>query len=422
MTLHKLPWCRPDKHTGLSSQGSRVQIPAGAPEIKPSLIYSLTLSRIMKRMDVVETTKELIKFDTSTNMEQSCAKWVVDYLEEMGAEAELQIVAPDRANAIGKFGNGKGPGLVLSGHIDTVVPGELSFWKVSQPFDPVVKNGNLYGRGACDMKGPCATFLESAKQLSGEKFKKQLTLVFTAGEDTGGWFVTKVLSEKKVTKKDAKFGIISEPSLMEIVRCHKGAGGAKIKIVGQAAHSSTPHLGVNAIQKSADFLYELRKLQKKLDRSPHPLLGPTTVECTLINGGLRGNIIPDQCTLSINNRLIPRHKKPEVTQKWMESIIKKLSKTDPQFKAEIISVNGGTPLDVPYGSDVIQLLKGILGKEPIGVPYYTEAVNYTASGIPTIICGPGSIDQAHQPDEFISLKQLELGVKTFKETIRQVCL
>jgi acetylornithine deacetylase len=106
----------------------------------------------------------------------------------------------------------------------------------------------------------------------------------------------------------------------------------------------------------------------------------------------------------------------------MESIIKKLSKTDPQFKAEIISVNGGTPLDVPYGSEVIQLLKGILGKEPIGVPYYTEAVNYTASGIPTIICGPGSIDQAHQPDEFISLKQLELGVKTFKETIRQVCL
>jgi acetylornithine deacetylase/succinyl-diaminopimelate desuccinylase family protein len=373
-------------------------------------------------MDVVETAKELIKFNTSTNMEQSCAKWIVDYLEDLGAEAELQVVAPDRANAIGKFGKDKGAGLLLSGHIDTVVAGELNLWKITQPFEPVVKNGNLYGRGACDMKGPCATFLESAKQLSGEKFKKQFTLVFTAGEDTGGWFVKNVLSEEKVTKKDARFGIISEPSLMEIVSCHKGAGGAKIKIIGQAAHSSTPHLGVNAIQKSADFLYELRKLQKKLDKKPHPLLGPTTVECTLINGGLKGNIIPDQCTLSLNNRLIPRHKKPEITKRWMKSIIKTLSAKDPLFQAEILSVTGGTPLDVPYNSEVVQILKSILGKEPIGVPYYTEAVNYMDNGIPTVICGPGSIDQAHQPDEYISVKQLELGVKTFKEIIKQVCL
>ena len=376
----------------------------------------------MSDQRVVETAKSLIRFDTSSNQEQACAKWVVDYLEDIGAEAELQVVAPDRANAIGKLGKGKGPGLVLSGHIDTVVPGDATLWKVTQPFDPIVKDGSLYGRGACDMKGPCAAFMEAARQLSKENLKRQLTLVFTSGEDSGGWFVKNVLSEGKVTKGDARFGIIPEPSMMEIVRCHKGSAGAKVKIIGHAAHSSTPHLGVNAIQKSADFLVELRRLQRTLNRSPHPILGPTTVECTLITGGLKGNIIPDQCTLSMNNRLIPRHRKPDTTKRWMEAIIKRLSDRDPQFKAEILSVTGGRPLDVPESSEVVQLLKTILKKEPIGAPYFTEAVDYTANGIPTVICGPGSIDQAHQPDEYISIKQLELGVKTFKEAIRRACL
>jgi len=376
----------------------------------------------MNGLSVIETAKELIRFDTTTNKEQPCAKWIVDYLKDIGAEAELQIVAPARANAIGKFGRGKGPGLVLSGHIDSVTTGELKLWKVTQPFEPIVKDGKLYGRGAVDMKGPCATFLESAKDLSKENFKHQLTLVFTAGEDTGGWFVKDVLSEGKVSKKEAKFGIISEPSLMEIVRCHKGTGGAKVQIIGQAAHSSTPELGINAIQKAADFLIELRKLQKKLNRYPNRLMGPSTVECTLIQGGLRGNIIPDQCTLSMNNRLIPRHKKPEVTRRWIENIINTLSNKDPKFKAEILSITGGTPLNIPEKSEIVQILKSILKKDPIGVPYYTEAINYTRAGIPTVICGPGSIDQAHQPDEYISVKQLELGVKTFKETISRVCL
>jgi acetylornithine deacetylase ArgE len=377
---------------------------------------------IMNGLNVVETAKELIKFDTSTNKEQACAKWIFDYLEEIGAEAELQVVAPDRANVIGKFGEGKGQGLVLSGHIDTVVTGDLSLWKISQPFTPLIKDGNLYGRGASDMKGPCASFLSAAKQLAKENYKKQLTLVFTAGEDTGGWFVKNVISGGKVTPKEAKFGIIAEPSMMDIVRCHKGSGGARILIHGKAAHSSRPEMGINAIQKAADFLYELRLLQKELNNTQHPLMGPTTVECTIIQGGLKGNIIPDSCTLSINNRLITGHEGPDITRKWMEAIISKLSAKDPEFKATILSTSGGAPLDIPENNEIVQILMKILNKKPIGVPYFTEALDYTRVGIPTIICGPGSIDQAHTADEYISLEQLELGVKTFEETIKQVCL
>jgi acetylornithine deacetylase len=375
-------------------------------------------------MSVVETAKTLISYDTSgpPAKELPLAKWIKDYLEDIGAHAELQVVDKDRANVIGKIGEGKGPGLLLSGHIDVVLSGDPSLWKVTTPFEAKVKGNKLYGRGACDMKGPDACILEAAKALSKEKYKRQLTLGFTAGEDTGGWFVKNIISESLVTKKEARMGIIPEPSMMEVIRTHKGGGHVKIMVRGKAAHSSRPELGINAIDKSADVLIEIRKLQKTLNKEPHPLLGPTTVECTLINGGFKHNIIPDQCTLDLSTRLIPGHDKATVVRGWFKQIIDSLKAKDPSFKAELLDVTTSKPLDVPENSEVVRMLTKMLKKQPTGAPYYTEAVNYTASGIPTVICGPGNIDQAHTPDEYITLKQLELGGKTFKESIRQVCL
>ena len=350
------------------------------------------------------------------------AKWIKDYLEDIGANAELQIVDEDRANVIGKIGEGKGPGLLLSGHIDVVPAGDLNQWKITPPFEATVKNGKLYGRGACDMKGPDATLLEAAKTLAKEKYKRQLTLSFTAGEDTGGWYVTKVIEEGKISRKEARLGIIPEPSMMEIVRSHKGSGGARIMVQGKAAHSSRPELGINAISKASDLLQELKKFQKILNKKPHPLLGPTTIECTLIDGGFKSNIIPDKCTLTLNMRLIPGHEKPATTREWLRVLIKTCEERDPEFKAKVLDSRTNPPLDVSEDSEVVKLLGKILKKQPIGAPYYTEAVNYTKTGVPTVICGPGNIDQAHTPDEYITIKQLELGLKTYKESIRQVCL
>lgn len=375
-------------------------------------------------MKALEIAKELIKFDTSgpPTQEQPCAEWIQSYLDDLGFETHLQIVAPGRANLVAKYGVGKESGLVLSGHIDVVLAGDPSLWKVSDPFEPVVNDGKLYGRGACDMKGPDACMIQAAQDLIDEDFKKQLTLVFTAGEDTGGWFVDRVISDGLVTSEDARFGVIGEPSLMEIIPVHKGSGGAEIMIHGKAAHSSRPELGINAIQKSADFLYELRKLQGNLNDKTHPLLGPTTVECTIIDGGFKANIIPDQSKLTINFRFIPGHEDPETSKEWIIDIINRLSENDPTFKAEIINSRAASPLDISLDSPVVVALKDILGTEPIGAPYYTEAVSYSEVGIPTVICGPGSIDQAHTPDEFISLEQIDLGVETYKELIKRVCL
>ena len=375
-------------------------------------------------MTVVDITKELIRFDTSgpPTKEQPCAEWIKDFLEDIGFETELQVVDKDRANVIGKMGRGKGPGLVLSGHMDVVLAGDLGLWKVTGPFEPVVKDGRLYGRGACDMKGPDACILQAVKELAKEDYRRQLSVVFTAGEDTGGWYVTRVIEEEKITKADALYGVIPEPSLMEIIPVHKGSGGAEVLIHGKAAHSSKPELGVNANQKAADFLVALRGLQGKLNETRHPLLGPTTVECTMMTGGFKTNIIPDQARLTLNFRLIPEHKEPSVSRKWFEDLINELSLRDPEFKAEMTSHRASPPLDVPLDSRIVMILRDILGTRVVGAPYYTEAVNYTGAGIPTVICGPGSIDQAHTPDEYIVLEQLELGVSTFKETVKRVCL
>lgn len=375
-------------------------------------------------MTVIDIAKELIAFDTSgpPTKEQPCAQWIKDFLEDIGFEAELQVVEKDRANVIGKIGRGKGPGLVLSGHMDVVLAGDPSLWKVTGPFEPVVKDGRLYGRGACDMKGPDACILQAVKELAKESYKRQLSVVFTAGEDTGGWYVTKVIEEKKITTADAMYGVIPEPSMMEIIPVHKGSGGAEVLIHGRAAHSSKPELGINANQKAADYLYALRGLQSKLDETRHPLLGPTTVECTMMNGGFKSNIIPDQARLTLNFRLIPEHKDPEVSRKWFEDMIASLSSKDPEFKAELTRHGASEPLNVPLDSRIVATLRDILGTRIVGAPYYTEAVNYTKAGIPTVICGPGSIDQAHTPDEYVSLEQLELGLSTFKEAVKRICL
>jgi acetylornithine deacetylase ArgE len=375
-------------------------------------------------LTVIDIAKELIAFDTSgpPAREQPCAQWIKDFLEDAGFEAELQVVEKDRANVIGKIGRGKGPGLVLSGHIDVVLAGDPSLWKVTGPFEPVVKDGKLYGRGACDMKGPDACILQAVKELAKESYKRQLSVVFTAGEDTGGWYVTKVIEEEKITKADAMYGVIPEPSLMEIIPVHKGSGGAEVLIHGRAAHSSKPELGVNANQKAADFLVALRGLQRRLNETMHPLLGPTTVECTMMTGGFKANVIPDQARLTLNFRLIPEHKDPEISRKWFEDMIASLFNKDPEFKAELTRHRASEPLDVPLDSRIVATLRDNLGTRIVGAPYYTEAVNYTRASIPTVICGPGSIDQAHTPDEYVSLEQIELGVSTFKEAVKRICL
>ena len=375
-------------------------------------------------MSVIEIAEDLISFNTEgpPTKELPLAKWIRDFFEDIGIEAEVQTVAPDRANVIAKIGKNKGPGLLLSGHIDVVLAGDLELWTVTNPFEPVVRDGKLYGRGACDMKGGDACILKAVKDLCKEDFKRQLTVVFTSGEDTGGWFVTEVVGQKKVTKDEARFGLIPEPTMMRIVRCHKGSGGCKVTIRGKAVHSSVPESGVNAIMKAVDFLSALRLLQEELKTVNHPLLGSTTVESTLISGGFKTNIIPDRCEIYLNWRLIPKHADVDIIGTMLKKVIEKCEMEDKDFKGQLSELRASKPLDIPEDSEFIRLLVDILKTKPLGAPYYTEAVTYTEYGIPTVVCGPGGTQQAHTANEYVTLEQLRKGEFTTKEIIKRTCL
>lgn len=373
-------------------------------------------------LTVIDIAKNLLSYDTSgpPTKEKPLAMWIRDFLFDLGIEAELHEIEPDRANVVAKIGEGNGRGLLLSGHIDTVLVGDLDLWTVTGPFEPVVKDGKVYGRGASDMKGPCASIIQAVKEFRKEKLKRQLTLVFTAGEDTGGWFVSRVLSDGKVTMDDARFGIVAEPSLLRVVRCHKGYAYATIVIHGKSAHSSRPELGINAIMKGMDFLNELARLQEELKKSVHPLLGYTTIKPTLINGGFKPNIIPDKCEITLNTRIIPGHESLETVEGWLNETASKALGGEDIIEIKIPRVR--VPLNIQEDSEVVQLMTGLLGSEAVGVPYFSEAGDYTGVGIPTVLCGPGSIDQAHTANEFISVDQLKKGVQVFKKVINKVCL
>ncbi len=221
---------------------------------------------------------------------------------------------------------------------------------------------------------------------------------------------------------EALYGVIPEPSMMRIIRCHKAIGGATVVVYGRAAHNSRSDLGVNTILKAMDFLGEVVRLQEELKGTVHPLLGPTTIKPILINGGFKSNIIPDCCEVTLNCRLIPQKGGSEHINRWLQEIVARCAERDDDFRAEVTNARGRMPLDVPKGSEIVRLLTGILGTKPIGAPYFTEALDYTELGIPTVICGPGNIDQAHTPDEYITLDQLNKGVNLFKRLIRETCL
>jgi|TARA_B100001971_G_C18266378_1_gene593022 acetylornithine deacetylase ArgE len=374
-------------------------------------------------LTVIDIAKSLISFDTSgpPAKEMPLAKWIRDFLMDLSVDVELQEVEKDRANVIAKIGEGAGPGLILSGHIDTVLAGDPALWSVSGPFEPVVRDGRVYGRGASDMKGPCASMIQAAKEIRKEGLKRQLTLVFTAGEDTGGWFVDRVLKEGKVTKEEARFGVVGEPTMLKVGRTHKGYAYASLVVNGKAAHSSRPETGINAITRGAEVLRGISELQDELNGSPHPLMGPSTIKPTLIKGGIKSNIIPNRCEITLNARLIPAHADVHTIKGWLRRLIGGSDKGY-EGSVEVTVPKVRNPLDIPGNSEIVKLLTRVLGSEPVGVSYFSEAGDYTEAGIPTVLCGPGSIDQGHTANEFIAIDQLKKGVKVYKRIIEEICL
>jgi acetylornithine deacetylase/succinyl-diaminopimelate desuccinylase family protein len=378
---------------------------------------------------IVEFARELIKVPTESHAKESekeveakIAPLIISKLKSLGMKVEVYDVLPGRPNIIGVLrGEKNKPSLLLEGHTDVVSAGEG--WTY-EPFEGVVKDGKLYGRGAADMKGGVAAMIMAAEAIvrSNVKLDGDLIIAAVMGEETG------LLGAKSLIKRGfhANAAIICEPTCLEVCTAEKGSGRFDIVIRGKAAHASKPHLGVNAIDKMLKVMVELEKYKEKLLERRHPLLGNPTFTYTLIEGGLRRNIVPDYCKLHVDTRLIPGE---TAQSRWNEvrQILKALKERDPDLNVELKQYDDQIdiiPCEIsaehPIVKVALEAVKKVRGVEPHikGLTGATDmAVIFGKGKIPTIVLGPGSVEQAHIVDEYVEISQLIDATKIYATII-----
>ena len=339
--------------------------------------------------------------------------FVEDYLASQGvATRRAPNAAGDKAAILATIGPPVDGGVVLSGHVD-VVPVEGQPWS-SDPFDLREASGRLYGRGACDMKGFDACVLAMVPTLKRAALRRPVHIVLSYDEETTclgsrdviGWF----------GRDEPRPGavIVGEPTMMEVADAHKGVATLHTRVFGHEAHSALPALGANAVAAAADVVSEIGRLAREYEEGPcDPRFTPpySTLHVGIIHGGTARNILARECTFHWEFRGLPGVTTASAlakVQAFVDAVaLPRLTRfvTGPSITTEIES--DVPPLRAEPGSAAETLaLRLTRSNERTAVSFATEAGHFQGAGLPAVICGPGSIEQAHKPDEFVDESQL----------------
>ncbi|MBK36701.1 MAG: acetylornithine deacetylase [Gemmatimonadetes bacterium] len=370
-------------------------------------------------MNVVEMTGEFVSYNSASQFTNvPVSKAIAKRMREAGLKVETlsynDANGVPKMSVVGKKGKGTG-GIALMGHSD-VVPAEGWAW---DPFKLTRKNGRLYGRGSADMKGSVACMIDAASRLSARDLKQPIYVVATSDEEIncgGADYVhrhSRTLKEGKV-----RFGIIGEPTLLNVVVAHKGSYKVSVTARGKATHSSTGR-GMNANHKMVPFLNEIIDIGKKLDKDPKFLDKRfTPPNCTMNivmgDGNTAANITAPLSSATINCRAMPG-------QNW-SSITKRIRALAKRHDVSVKIWDGLRPLDTPVDSRVVQEALSVTGKRT------TKTVSYGTDGMvfgktmECVVLGPGDIKQAHTIDEWILPEQLKKGVDVFGQMIARFCI
>ncbi len=357
---------------------------------------------------------ELVAFPSlPATPNRAIADWIDSYLQSHGVACQ-RLPGPegDRENLFATIGPRDKPGYVLSGHMD-VVPVEGQIWG-SDPFRLTDRNGRLTGRGAVDMKGFLACMLAMVPHFQRQSLRRPIHLAFSYDEEIGCRGVPHLIAALPRLCAPPQACIVGEPSDMHPVLSHKGKHAVEITIHGKAAHSSTPALGENALYPAAELLLLIRDLAAELVEvgpfdarfdPPH-----ATVVAGMLLGGVAVNIIPDKCRITFEVRSIPGDPPERVSARLVEGLEQIL--TQARAHGQVLnsthrSLAAYPALPPSTDTALVQQLERLTGKASIAsVSYGTEAGCFQAAGIPSIICGPGSITRAHRPDEYIEAQEL----------------
>lgn len=368
--------------------------------------------------DAITMLERLVAYDTtSRNSNMELINDVRDMLSNLGIESRLTFNdEKTKANLWATIGPLDRGGIVLSGHTD-VVPVDGQDW-ASDPFKLVQRNGRLFGRGAADMKGFIACVMANARRMAEADLKTPLHFAFSYDEEVGCTGVKGLVEDMKHNLPAPMAVIVGEPTSMQIVGAHKGGHSYTTTVHGVDGHSSAPDLGANAIFAAARIISFVEQLGVRLKQSGDPENGftpyYTTVDCGLISGGTAQNIIPALCQFAWGFRNVPGDDTQKLTDEVFDFIEREI---EPGLKA--VSPSAGVthelrhylPAMIPdEQSPAESLLRHLTGLNQSGrVAYGTEAAHFQNAGVPGVIFGPGSIEQAHLPDEYIDVSQMEAG-------------
>jgi acetylornithine deacetylase len=363
----------------------------------------------------INLIERLIAFDTtSRNSNLALMEFVGDYLRDLGVESEL--VHNDegtKANLYATLGPTDRPGIALSGHTD-VVPVDGQEWS-TDPFHVIHKDGRLYGRGTSDMKSFIGICLALAPEFLARDITTPLHFAFSHDEEIGCVGVRSLIDTLSRRPIKPSAVIIGEPTEMKVVRAHKGKLSYRCHVRGHEAHSSLSHIGVNAVEAAAEAVSFLKSMARRhRDQGPFDadLVPPyTTVHTGTIRGGTALNIVPKDCSFEFEFRHLPEDDPHALLDELRRHVAEHITPemhaacADTGFNFEAMSHIPGLSTD--EDADVVQLVKALTGQNTTGkVSFGTEAGLFQQGGMPAVVCGPGSIEQAHKPDEFIALDQI----------------
>lgn len=340
------------------------------------------------------------------------ANYIAKTLERIGAHVIRQPILHGRENIVGILaGRDKRVDVLLCAHMDTVSGDGMK----SPPFKAVFKDCRVYGRGACDTKASIAAMLTALKRVAANPDQHKGTMFAATVDEEHAASGAKALRDWLKEQFDEgiapKLCIVGEPTKLQIAIAHKGFLRSTIRTRGKSAHSSQPHIGINAIYRMAKVVLLLERFSYEvLSKHSHPLLGNPTLSVGIIRGGYAPNVVPDRCEVVVDYRIFPSQDPIEMWQKLREFVC---SSSEIDFEVEfdppnLIDTGMETSPNEELVRELIEATASVIGEAKlVGVPYSTDASKFASIGIPSVVFGPGDIKQAHSADEFVEIEEVE---------------
>ena len=380
--------------------------------------------------DAVGLAQALVRVDSrnpalvpASRGEAEAAKVLADVLGAWGFAVEVREAAPGRPNVIARAGaRNAGRSLMLNGHLDTVGTDGMTH----PPFDPVVRDGRLHGRGACDMKGGVAAMCAAAARAAAQGIAGEVIITAVIDEELESLGTRAVLAQG--LRADA--AIVTEPTRMSVMPAHRGFAWMEVRVSGRAAHGSRYDIGVDAIRHAGLVLAELDRVDTELlPRRTHPLLGRGSLHASTISGGTAWSIYPDACTMTVERRTLPDETAAEAATELQAAcarVASRLAGTGRALDFEVqrqFSQNGS---EVAASAPIVRALGSALeatGEEVRieGASYWSDMALLNEAGIPAICYGPGDIALAHGPEEWIPVAEIERATNVLARLVHQWC-